>query len=218
MRPFFLLAAVFAVGYLLGSLNLSYLVTRYIGKVDIYSVGSGNAGGTNVARAMGLGWGITVIVAEILKSLLFGFLVRDWFPADLLGWEYTGRCLSAAVGVAGCLLGNYFPCFARFRGGKGVSVMGGLMLVYDWRVFLAVIGIFLAVLFLSRMVSVASLTCAVAIPILVGIRFAGTQGGWILTGLTAAMCLSVMIRHRGNIVRIFRGEERKIRLGKKSGK
>ena len=137
------LALTVLVGYLVGSVNLSLIVTKYIGKIDIYKVGSGNAGGTNVARSMGLGWGISVMAAEILKSMAFGLLAKYVFPGDLFGWENVGICFSGVVLVAGCLLGNYFPCFSHFKGGKGVSVMGGLLIVLDYRIFLAVLATFL---------------------------------------------------------------------------
>lgn len=206
----------FAVGYLVGSVNLSLLVTRYIGKLDIYSVGSGNAGGTNVARSMGLGWGISVMVAEIAKSMAIGLLAKYLFPGDLFGLGMIGACISGMVCVAGCLLGNYYPCFAGFRGGKGVSVCGGMLIVLDFRVFLIVLGVFLLVLLCFRMVSLSSIVSAISIPISVAVFYHGQNGWEILTGISAVMSLSVILRHRGNISRIFHGTERKV--GKKKEK
>lgn len=209
------LALTFVFGYLVGSVNLSLVVTKYIGKIDIYSVGSGNAGGTNVARSMGLGWGITVMAAEILKSMVFGLVAKYLFPGDVFGLGEVGACLSGVILVAGCLLGNFYPCFAHFKGGKGVSVMGGLLIVLDYRIFLAVLATFLVVLLLFRMVSLSSLICGIVIPVTVGFVYYGQTGwGW-LTGVIALMCASVWVRHGGNIKRILQGTERKISLGKK---
>ena len=211
-----LLVPIFLFGYLVGSVNLSLVVTKYIGKIDIYSVGSGNAGGTNVARSMGLGWGISVMAAEIGKSMVFGCLVKYLWPCDVLSLgEPVGPAFTGAVLVAGCLLGNFFPCFAHFKGGKGVSVMGGLLIVLDYRIFLVVFATFLLVLLLFRMVSLASLLAGFAIPICVGLFYHGNKGWIWLTVLTALMSASVWIRHSGNIKRILTGTERKIGSKKK---
>ncbi len=211
-----LLVPIFLLGYLIGSVNLSLVVTKYIGKIDIYSVGSGNAGGTNVARSMGLGWGISVMAAEIGKSMIFGCLVKYLWPGDLLSFgEPVGPAFTGAVLVAGCLLGNFFPCFAHFKGGKGVSVMGGLLIVLDYRIFLVVLGTFLLILLLFRMVSLSSLMCGIVIPVCVGIFYHGHPGWVWLTVLSALMCASVWIRHSGNIKRILTGTERKIGSKKK---
>lgn len=209
------LLLTFLVGYLVGSVNLSLIVTKYIGKVDIYSVGSGNAGGTNVARSMGLGWGIGVMAAEILKSMVFGCVAKYLFPGDLFSLGEVGMCITGVVCVAGCLLGNYFPCFAHFKGGKGVSVMGGLLIVLDYRIFLVVLATFLVILLLFRMVSLSSLICGIVIPVTVGFVYHGQSGwGW-LTAIVAFMCASVWVRHWGNVKRILGGTERKVSLGKK---
>lgn len=209
------LALTFLFGYLVGSVNLSLIVTKYIGKIDIYKVGSGNAGGTNVARSMGLGWGISVMAAEILKSMVFGLIAKYVFPGDVFGFGNVGACLAGVVLVAGCLLGNFYPCFAHFKGGKGVSVMGGLLIVLDYRIFLAVLATFLLVLLLFRMVSLSSLICGIVIPLTVGFVYYGQPGWGVLSGVIAVMCASVWFRHSGNIKRIFNGTERKISLGKK---
>ena len=210
------LIPTFLVGYLVGSVNLSLVVTKYIGKIDIYQVGSGNAGGTNVARSMGLGWGISVMAAEILKSMAFGLVAKYLFPGDVFGFGNVGACLAGLTCVAGCLLGNFYPCFAKFKGGKGVSVMGGFLIVLDYRIFLAVLATFLLVLLLFRMVSLASLVCGVVIPVTIGFVYHG-RDGWIwLTVCSAVMCASVWVRHAGNIQRILHGTERKISLGKKN--
>ena len=213
------LVLTFAVGYLVGSVNLSLVVTKYIGKIDIYKVGSGNAGGTNVARSMGLGWGVSVIAVEILKSMVFGLMAKYLFPGDVFGLDANGgtvgMCLAGVILVAGCLLGNFYPCFAHFKGGKGVSVMGGLLIVLDYRIFLAVLATFLIVLLLFRMVSLSSLICGIVIPVTVGFVYYGQPGWAWMTGLIVLMCAAVWLRHSGNVKRIVTGTERKISLGKK---
>ena len=94
--------------------------------------------------------------------------------------------------------------------------MGGLLIVLDYRIFLAVLATFLIVLLLFRMVSLSSLICGIVIPLTVGFVYCDESGwGW-LTGVIALMCASVWLRHAGNIKRILNGTERKISLKKKS--
>lgn len=216
MMPYLYLALTFLAGYLIGSVNLSLIVTKYIGKLDIYSVGSGNAGGTNVARSMGLKWGIAVIVAEIVKCMAPGMIAKYLLPGNLfVELGEVGACITGIVCAAGCLFGNFYPCFAHFRGGKGVSVMGGMLIILDWRIFAAVLALFLILILTTRMVSVGSITCAALIPVAIGLVYSG-KPGWIpLTAVAAVMSVSVILRHRGNLKRIFTGTERKISFGKK---
>jgi glycerol-3-phosphate acyltransferase PlsY len=210
-----LLIPTFLVGYFVGSVNLSVVVTRYIGKIDIYKVGSGNAGGTNVARSMGLGWGIFVMAAEISKSMIFGFLAKYVYPGDVFALGEVGMCITGVVLVFGCMVGNFFPCFAHFKGGKGVAVCSGLLIVLDYRIFLIALALFLIILLSFKMVSFASLSCAVAVPVLVAVFYYGQPYWWVLVILIALMCGSVIFRHAANIKRILNGTERKIHIGKK---
>ena len=88
---------IILIGYLVGSINISVLVTKYIGKKDIRTIGSGNAGGTNVVRAMGAKWGITVIVLEILKGVIIGLFAKYVFPADCMSIGGIGPEISGAI-------------------------------------------------------------------------------------------------------------------------
>lgn len=108
------------LGYLVGSINFSILVTKYIGKFDIHAKGSGNAGGTNVVRTMGAKWGIAVIVAEILKGVVAGMFVRYVFPCDPLGLGELGPAITGALAVFFCFIGNVFPVFYKFKGAARV--------------------------------------------------------------------------------------------------
>ena len=98
------------LGYLLGSINLSVLVTKYIGKTDIRAHGSGNAGGTNVVRVMGAKWGISVMALEILKGVILGFVARYAWPVDPLALGELGPQITGAIAVIGVMFGNMYPC------------------------------------------------------------------------------------------------------------
>lgn len=208
----------FAVGYLVGSVNLSILVTKYIGKFDIHTKGSGNAGGTNVIRTMGAKWGVPVIVLEMSKAFVVGLVAKFAFPADIFGLDgpdaYTGAVISGVVAVFGCLLGNKFPCFHGFKGGKGVATLGALLAVLDCRVFL-LLALFFIVFLISHMVSLSSIAAAISVPIFVAIVYWGQPYFWVLVLLTAAMSGLVIWNHHANIVRILHGQENKFQFGKK---
>ena len=215
---FLWLFLTFAAGYFVGSVNLSILVTKYIGKFDIHTKGSGNAGGTNVIRTMGAKWGIPVIVLEMSKGILLGLFAKFVFPADIFGLDgngnYTGAVISGLIAVAGCLLGNKFPCFHGFKGGKGVATIGAILVVLDWRSFLLLL-IFAAVFLIWHMVSLASITAVAIAPFYTAALYWGQSYFWLVALLVAAMCALVIWNHHANIKRIIHGRENKFSFGKK---
>lgn len=202
-------------GYLVGSVNLSIVVTRYIGKFDIRTRGSGNAGGTNVARTMGAAWGISVIIVEIAKGFAAGLLAKYLFPGDVFGVGEVGAVISGCVAVFGCMLGNRFPCFHGFKGGKGVTTCAAVMGVLDWRILLVLVVVFLTVFFISRMVSLASMIASVGMPISTAFIYRDSQFWWVLVIITLLMCLLLIFNHKSNIKRIISGTENKFNFGKK---
>jgi len=108
------------VGYLVGTFPTADLVTRLAtrGRVDIRNFGSGNPGGVNAMRAAGTGWGVVVIVVDIVKGVIAGLL--GWLIADDAG---------AYAAATAAIAGHIFPVWSRFRGGKGVATSGGAVLV-----------------------------------------------------------------------------------------
>ena len=204
------------VSYLIGSLNLSRMVTKYIGKTDITKIGSGNAGGTNVARAMGLGWGIAVIALEILKVVAVAcFAVYVW-PRYFIGVTSRDEAAVVAVAVAFfCFLGNLFPIWYGFKGGKGVSAFFALSFLIDWRGFLVFLAVYLIVFIISRYSSLSSLCAVVSVPVAMLIIRGFYSGFWIPLVLTIIAGTLVFIRHRTNIKRFLSGTENKLDLKKK---
>lgn len=206
---------IFIAGYLVGSINLSVLVTKFIGKKDIRAIGSGNAGGTNVARAMGAKWGIAVIILDILKGVLIGLFAKYVFPADFLSLGRIGPEISGAICVFGVLLGNIFPCFFGFKGGKGVTTCAAVMVILDYKVFLILLSIFLITFFIGRMVSLGSILASLGMPISVWIIYHNQPYWWVLVIITALMAAILILRHSENIKRILKGTENKFKLWKK---
>lgn len=201
-------------GYFVGSINFSVIVTKYIGKFDIYSKGSGNAGGTNVARTMGTGWGVAVIAIEILKCVAVGLFAKYIFPVDPLGLGELGPVITGTIAVFFCLIGNVFPLYSNFRGGKGVATCAGLVVLIDVRIFLVLLLIFLIVLACTRLVSLSSIIAAISLVISIPIAYHNKENWWILFVLITIMIGILLVRHRDNIVRLCNGTERKFKIKK----
>ncbi len=212
------LIVTFLVGYVVGSVNLSILVTKYIGKFDIHTKGSGNAGGTNVIRTMGAKWGVPVIILEMSKGFIIGLIAKFVFPGDIFGLDengvYTGAVLSGLIAIFGCLLGNKFPCFHGFKGGKGVATIGAVLLILDARIFV-LLAIFILVFIFSHMVSLSSIVAVAGVPIFTFIVYWKQPYFLILVCLTTIMSALVIYNHRANIIRIIHGQEHKFTFHKK---
>jgi glycerol-3-phosphate acyltransferase PlsY len=202
------------VGYLLGSLPFGCIVARAKG-VNIFEVGSRSPGATNVRRVLGKGPGNLVFALDVLK----GALAASWAllaaaPEVLpMRWEtWAGGALvgdkAVALGVAGlvgALFGHSFSCFTRFRGGKGVATsLGGLLVLMPLVVVIA-FAVWAAVFLTTRYVSLASVAASLA---LVATAWALDKPA-LLFGLTIAIALFVIVRHRANIGRLLNGTEHK---------
>lgn len=223
-RSWYLVLIAVVASYLLGSINTAIIVTKIAtkGKEDIRNMGSGNAGFTNVLRSVGKVPAILTIVCDLLKSVI-AVLIGGWLFAIAAG---NTENLSAVVRIGKyicgffCILGHSFPIYFRFKGGKGIVSAAGMMLVADWRVFLLIIATFLLVFIFSKIISLASITCAVMFPVYTFILtffFDYKMEGnypflyWILCTLAAlGICVFVVIKHSSNIGRLIRGEEKKI--------
>lgn len=223
----FALCAV--VGYLLGSVNSSIILTRlYKNKADIRDYGSGNAGMTNVLRSVGKAPAALTFVGDFLKCVVSVLLA--WLILRLCGvsgeWVQVGRY---AAGVA-CVLGHIFPLYYGFRGGKGIVTSAAMILMTDWRVFLLIIATFLIVFIWKRIVSLASIVCAAAYPVYTFLftyfldyegsplgASAGHSLGYLLFAAGASLFIGilVLIKHRANIGRLRRKEEKPVVFGKK---
>lgn len=191
-----------AGGYLLGSIPFGLLVARLFAGVDVRRVGSGNIGATNVSRAAGAGAGALTLALDAAKGSL-----PVLAAASLLGTAGPGGdAWPAAAGFA-AFLGHVFPPWLRFRGGKGVATALGVTLALAPWAALVGLSTFAAVLAATRIVSAGSLAgSAAAAAALATAHGAGSPAS--LAGL--AMSASIWIRHRGNVARLLRGEERRI--------
>lgn len=186
------------LAYVIGSIPSGLWIGKIFYKKDIREFGSGNLGATNSFRVLGIKAGSIVTVMDILKGTV-ATLLPFFFQlnVDHHFWLLTG---------AFAIIGNSFPLFAGFRGGKAVATSAGVILAYAPLLFVAALVVFLVTLKLSKYVSLSSMIGALAALII-----SLFMGDWILIVLVACIALFVIWRHRANITRIRNGEEPKIK-------
>jgi glycerol-3-phosphate acyltransferase PlsY len=186
------------IAYLLGSIPFAFLAGKARG-IDLRTVGSGNLGAANVFRNLGRSWGVAVMAADIGKGVLAVVIAKaitdDPWPA-------------IAAGAA--MAGHVFPVWLRFKGGKGVAVGGGALIGLVPVAAAISLAIWLVVLLVTRYSSLASITAAVAAPILT----IALGEPWSSVIFTLLASIAVLVLHRGNMARLLRHEESRIQLGR----
>jgi glycerol-3-phosphate acyltransferase PlsY len=196
-------AAVILGAYLLGSISWSYLIVKLTQGRDIRTVGSGNAGATNVMRAAGKAAGAAALVLDLGKGIAAVEVARALAaPAPVVA--------GAAVAV---VLGHVFPVFFGLRGGKGVATAAGALGALAPAALLAALLVFAVLVAWKRYVSLGSVVTAALFPLLVWAapRWAGgTAGGGWPVAAAAAIALVVIVKHRGNLRRLRLGTERRL--------
>ena len=209
-----LIAVLFVAAYLIGSISTAVWIGKAYYGIDIRKHGSGNSGATNTFRVLGKKPGTVVMLIDIFKgwtaTSLAGFLIifDVVAPENLVIYQLT----MGALGV----LGHIFPVYERFKGGKGVATLLGMMLAIEPVVALMCIAIFVIVLFTSKYVSLGSMIAALAFPLLLLLpRFHPENPILIVFGFI--LFAVVALTHRKNINRLIAGEESKanITLGRK---
>ncbi len=199
------------LAYLVGSIPTAVWVGRMFYKVDVRTKGSGNAGATNTIRVLGLKAGIPVIIIDVLKGWLAVYLGAQIATPGFS--QYQILYLQIAMATA-AVLGHIFPIYVGFRGGKGVATLFGVGLALFPNAVLAVLGVFLLVFFITRMVSLSSVLASISFPFMVIFLFHIPYLPLVL--LAIAVGLFVPVMHHNNIKRLLRGEESKISFKRKS--
>ena len=205
------------VGYLLGSINSAVLISTTLYKDDIRKHGSGNGGLTNMLRTFGAKAALLTLLGDILKTLLSVSIAGLVF-----GFKYVaGVSVSDFCYVAGLMavLGHIFPIYYGFRGGKGVLVTSAMALMLSPGVFGILLLLFVIIVYLSRYVSLGSVTVAVLYPIAMqgyfGFVFGSPYMPVFVTLSTIVMAILIVWCHRENLKRIGNRTERKLSFGKK---
>ena len=202
------------VGYLLGSIPSGYLAGRWLRGIDIRQEGSGSTGATNVLRVMGKGPALVVFLVDVLKgtaAVLLAKAVLEPLGVPLGSGAWMIDSAVVACGLA-ALAGHSFPIWLGGKGGKAVATGLGMLLGLATPVGLACFGVFLAVLSVSRIVSLSSIAAAISLPLLMLGWFNSNAMDlrWpylILALLTSAL---VIARHKANISRLLAGTEPKL--------
>jgi acyl phosphate:glycerol-3-phosphate acyltransferase len=188
-----ILALLIVLSYLLGSASGSLLLGRLRG-VDIRTLGSGNAGGTNALRTQGLKFALGVAAIDIGKGALAAYAAHRWLPDSPE---------AALLSVYAAMLGHIWPVFHGFRGGKGAATLvGGLLLVWP-QALLVVLGVWLLCLLLSGYVGLS--TVLAAISLLASAYFFEASGSQWLFAIATALLLT--FSHRSNLHRLRQGTE-----------
>jgi glycerol-3-phosphate acyltransferase PlsY len=205
--PLFCLLA----GYLLGSIPSGYLAGRWLKGVDIRSLGSGSTGATNVLRQFGKAPALVVFL--VLKGTAAVLLAKALLQP--LGITAESDWWVVAAGLA-ALAGHIWPVWLGWRGGKAVATGLGMLLGLTWPVGLACFGVFMAVISISRIVSLSSVIAALSLPLLMLGSFVSSGTGLRPAYLALALLTMVLVlwRHRSNIQRLLAGTEP--RIGQKS--
>ncbi len=192
------------LAYLLGSISTAVIVSKRFFGIDIREHGSGNAGATNTFRVLGKNAGILVMAGDMLKgflavklSLLSGYV---WCSEPFVN-------LQVILGIA-AVLGHIFPIFADFRGGKGIATLFGMILGIQPLVAVSLVGVFLLMLWVTRYVSLSSISASIAFPVLILFIFREPELSYKIFAIgTAAL---VILTHHKNIGRLLAGNENKV--------
>lgn len=189
------ISIVSIIGYLLGSISFAVIISKRKG-VNIFSVGSGNPGATNVKRVLGSKYGNTVFILDALK----GLVAAGW---PLLVFPDDGLRLGVIALVA-AIIGHSVPVFFKFRGGKGVATtMGGLLAIMPFTLLIGLL-VWVVVFYSTKFVALASILFAFSLPIS-AINLYGT--GDPRFSLSMMLCVLIFFRHRSNLRRMLQGKE-----------
>lgn len=197
MSPLLQLALpALAIGYLLGSVPFGLLLTRLAGKGDLRAVGSGNIGATNVLRTGSKALAALTLVLDALKGAAAVWLAGRYLPGSEL------------YAAAGAMIGHLYPIWLKFRGGKGVATFLGVLAVLLPVAALVYAAVWIGLLLVARISSVAGIAAAASAPLT-----AWLSGAAALFPALAGFALLVIWKHRANIARLRAGTEPKLGRG-----
>ncbi|WP_075980622.1 glycerol-3-phosphate 1-O-acyltransferase PlsY [Bacillus massilinigeriensis] len=190
---------ILIIAYLLGSIPSGLIIGKVFYGIDIREHGSGNLGGTNTFRTLGIKAGIVVTLADILKGTLAAAL-PTLFDSSL------HSLIAGSIAV----LGHTYPIFANFRGGKAVATSGGILLFYAPYMFIFMICAFFISLYITKYVSLSSIIAGI-VAVLYAIIHSFFEWDPLLIIIVAILASFVIYRHRDNIKRIKNKTEPKIK-------
>ncbi len=186
------------LSYLLGSIPFGVILTRAGGAGDLRTIGSGNIGATNVLRTGRKGLAAATLLLDMAKGAVAVLMVAHLFPGNTL------------LAAAGAFIGHCYPIWLRFKGGKGVATLMGIVVALHWPLGLVYAVVWLGLLAALRISSVAGIAAALSAPFA-----AALFGRFDLVLLLLALALIVLWKHRENVERLFSGTEPRIGSSRK---
>jgi glycerol-3-phosphate acyltransferase PlsY len=203
------LAILIILAYLIGSIPTAVWVSKKVYGIDIREHGSGNAGATNTFRILGKKAGSAVMIVDMLK----GFIAVKLSLLSSFSWTSEAIVnLQVFLGLA-AVVGHIFPIWADFRGGKGIATLFGMILSIQPLVAVSLIGVFFLMLFLTRYVSLSSISASIAFPLLIVFIFKEPEDSYRIFAIATAFL--VVLTHYKNINRLITGNESKVPLFRK---
>ncbi|MFO7722386.1 MAG: glycerol-3-phosphate 1-O-acyltransferase PlsY [Bacteroidales bacterium] len=199
------------VAYMIGSIPTAVWVGKVFHHVDVREHGSGNAGATNTIRVLGPATGIPVLVFDAFKGWIV--IVLAWYTNIFTHGSEPFINFQLSLGIS-AVLGHLFPLFAGFRGGKGVATLFGIVIGLYPIAFAIVALLFLIVFLLTRYVSLGSIFAALSFPFIVIFLLNTTSPSLIMFSILIAVFIP--LTHQKNIIRLIRGNESKMKIGKGS--
>ena len=194
------------IAYLIGSINFSVILSKKMAGFDVREKGSGNAGTTNMLRAVGKKAAAITLVCDILKGAVA--ILIAMFIGNVV--EEANKPLLVQIAGIAVILGHTFPIFFKFKGGKGVATSLGVLIMSNWQIGLICLVFALILIILTQMVSVGSIAAAILYPVLTLF----IPENYIVPGnyLIYSVILAVLVvfNHRENVKRLLNGTENKI--------
>ena len=194
------------IDYLIGSINFSVILTKKMAGFDVREKGSGNAGTTNMLRAVGKKAAAITLVCDILKGVVA--ILIAMFIGNVV--EEANKPLLVQIAGIAVILGHTFPIFFKFKGGKGVATSLGVLIMSNWQIGLICLVFALILIVLTQMVSVGSIAAAILYPVLTLF----IPENYIVPGnyliYSVILAILVVFNHRENVKRLLNGTENKI--------
>ena len=194
------------IAYLIGSINFSVILSKKMAGFDVREKGSGNAGTTNMLRAVGKKAAAITLVCDILKGVVE--ILVAMFIGNVV--EEANKPLLVQIAGIAVILGHTFPIFFKFKGGKGVATSLGVLIMSNWQIGLICLVFALILIVLTQMVSVGSIAAAILYPVLTLF----IPENYIVPGnyliYSVILAILVVFNHRENVKRLLNGTENKI--------
>ena len=196
---------IFLIGYFCGCFQTSYFISRKFRNKDIRTLGTGNAGASNVTAEMGWKYGTITGVSDVLKAFIPVQLVLFIVPK----LELTQQHDLMVIAGTGAILGHIYPFFMGFRGGKGIACYLGMLLAIDWKIGLISLAFLILLTIITDYISVGSILLYISIPLL--IYLTGNYYSNIVIGCTSLLMIVGLVKHWINVQRIMSGTEKGLR-------